>query len=93
MDEVEEEVLTSYAFPAPHRVKLHSTHTLERRNKAVKRRANGVGVFPYEASILRRIGAVLMEQNGDWPLQHRSLPQHTMTDSSTEVISTMPRAA
>lgn len=80
MDEAEEEVLAYFAFPASHRVKLHSTNTLERLNKEVKRRANVVGIFPNEASILRLIGAVLMEQNEDWQLQHRYMPQHSMTD-------------
>jgi hypothetical protein len=54
-------VLAYFAFPAPHRVKLHSTNTLERLNKEVKRRANVVGIFPNEASILHLIGAVLSE--------------------------------
>jgi transposase-like protein len=43
-------------------VKLHSTHGLERLNKEVKRRANVVGIFPNEASIVRLIGAILAEQ-------------------------------
>lgn len=93
MDEAEEDVLAYFAHPAPHRVKLHSTNTLERLNKEVKRRANVVGIFPNEASILRLIGAVLMEQNEEWQLQHRYMPQHTMTESSTEGIPTIPLAA
>jgi len=47
--------------------------------------ANVVGIFPNEASIRRLIGAVLMEQNEDWLLQHRYLPQHTLADSNTGV--------
>jgi transposase-like protein len=39
-----------------------------------------VGIFPNAASIRRLIGAVLMEQNEEWQLQHRYLPQHTMLD-------------
>jgi putative transposase len=95
MDEAEEDVLAYFAFPALHRVKLHSTNTLERLNKEVKRRANVVGIFPNEASILRLIGVVLMEQNEDWQLQHRYLPHHSMTDihdMSAEAAS-LPAAA
>jgi transposase-like protein len=84
MDEAEHDVLAYFAYPAAHRIKLHSTNTLERLNKEVKRRANVVGIFPNEASILRLIGAVLMEQNEEWQLQHRYLPQHTMTDGAGE---------
>ena len=81
MDQAETDVLAHLHFPPAHRVKLHSTNTLERLNKEVKRRANVVGIFPNVASIRRLIGAVLMEQNEEWQLQHRYLPQHTMLDT------------
>ncbi|WP_043701033.1 transposase [Methylobacterium sp. 4-46] len=32
-----------------------------------------VGIFPNEASIVRLIGAVLIEANDEWSLQHRYL--------------------
>lgn len=83
MDNAEADVLAHLHFPSAHRVKLHSTNTLERLNKEVKRRANVVGIFPNEASIRRLIGAVLMEQNEEWQLQHRYLPQHTMLDTGS----------
>ena len=83
MDQAEADVLAHLHFPLAHRVKLHSTNTLERLNKEVKRRANVVGIFPNVASIRRLIGAVLMEQNEEWQLQHRYLPQHTMLDTGS----------
>ena len=63
--------LSHLDFPEQHRSKLHSTNPLERLNKEVKRRADVVGIFPCEASIIRLIGAVLSEQNDEWQLQHR----------------------
>ena len=65
MDESEHDVLAFMAFPAQHRIKLHSTNPLERPNKEVKRRADVVGIFPDERSIMRLIGAVLLEQNDE----------------------------
>ncbi|WP_442900375.1 transposase [Geoalkalibacter sp.] len=35
-------MLACFGFPATHRVKLHSTNTLERLNKEFKRRATSV---------------------------------------------------
>lgn len=95
MDEAEEDVLADFAYPAPHRVKLPSTNTLERLNKEVKRRANVVGIFPNGKSILRLIGAVLMERNEDWLLQHRYLPQHSMTEipEANAELASLPAAA
>lgn len=97
MDEAEDDVLAYFGFPAAHRVKLHSTNTLERLNKEVKRRANVVGIFPNEGSIVRLIGAVLMEQNEEWQLQHRYMPQHTMTATTAEIseasLATLPLAS
>lgn len=73
MEEAENDVLAYMDFPAAHRVKLHSTNGLERLNKEVKRRADVVGIFPNEASIARLVGAVLLEANDEWQLQHRYL--------------------
>ena len=78
MDESEHDVLAYTGFPAQHRAKLHSTNPLERLNKEVKRRADVVGIFPCEASITRLIGAVLLEQNDEWQLQHRYMQVEAM---------------
>jgi putative transposase len=56
MDEAKEDVLAYMTFPGQHRVKLHSTNPLERLNEEVKRRADGVGIFPNEDRIVRLIG-------------------------------------
>ena len=66
MDASEHDVLAYLAFPVQHRAKLHSTNPLERLNKEVKRRADVVGILPSEASIIRVIDAVLLEQNDEW---------------------------
>ena len=80
MDESEHDVLAYTGFPAQHRAKLHSTNPLERLNKEVKRRADVVGIFPSELSIVRLIGAVLLEQNDEWQLRHRYMQVEAMAE-------------
>jgi putative transposase len=80
LDESEHDVLAYMGFPAQHRVKLHSTNPLERLNKEVKRRADVVGIFPSEPSILRLLGAVLLEANDEWQLQHRYMQVEAMAE-------------
>jgi putative transposase len=86
LDESEHDVLAYMGFPAQHRVKLHSTNPLERLNKEVKRRADVVGIFPSEQSILRLIGAVLLEANDEWQLQHRYMQVEAMAELLTPMI-------
>jgi putative transposase len=89
MDESEHDVLAYMSFPAQHRAKLHSTNPLERLNKEVKRRADVVGIFPNEPSIIRLIGAVLLEQNDEWLLQHRYMQIEAMTELAAPAIDAL----
>lgn len=98
MDEAEHDVLAYMTFPAQHRTKLHSTNPLERLNKEVKRRADVVGIFPNEESIVRLIGAVLLEANDEWQLQHRYMQVEAMTEleappADTQHMITSTKAA
>ncbi|NJD00214.1 IS256 family transposase, partial [Candidatus Erwinia dacicola] len=97
MDEAEAEGLAYFGFPGAHRVKIHSTNTLERLNKEVKRRSHVVGIFPNEESITQLLGAVLREQNEEWLLQNRYLPQHSMAEieqtAENDVIEALPLSA
>ncbi len=90
MDDSEHDVLAYMTFPAQHRTKLHSTNPLERLNKEVKRRADVVGIFPNEASITRLIGAVLLEQNDEWLLQHRYMQIEGMAELTPPLIDADP---
>jgi transposase-like protein len=98
MDDSEDDVLAYMAFPPQHRTKLHSTNPLERLNKEVKRRADVVGIFPSEASIIRLIGAVLLEANDEWQMQHRYMGVEAMGEMlnpphTNETLQLPPKAA
>jgi transposase-like protein len=91
IDDSETEVLSYLDFPEQHRSKLHSTNPLERLNKEVKRRADVVGIFPNEAAIVRLIGAVLLEQNDEWQLQHRYMQVEAMAELAAAAGPADPR--
>jgi len=80
MDEAEADVLAYMGFPVQHRAKLHSTNPLERLNGEIKRRSDVVGIFPNEAAVIRLIGALLLQQNDEWELQHRYMQVEGMAE-------------
>jgi transposase-like protein len=83
-------VLAHLDFPIQHRTKIHSTNPLERLNREVKRRADVVGIFPNEGSIVRLIGSVLLEANDEWQLQNRYMQTEPMAELIPPVIDAEP---
>ncbi len=81
-------------FAAAHRAKIHSTNPLERLNKEIKRRADVVGVFPNDEAITRLIGALLLEQNDEWAVQHeRYMSLETIAPLSDDPPISLPAMA
>jgi putative transposase len=74
----EEDLLAFYRFPSAHWSKLRSTNNIERVNKEIARRSDVVGIFPNDASVIRLIGALLIEQNDEWLLTRGYLSKESI---------------
>ncbi|MBE3590180.1 MAG: transposase [Firmicutes bacterium] len=92
--DAEDEVLAYMVFPARHSRQIQSTNPLERLHKELKRRAHVVGIFPNRASVLRLMGAVLMEQNDEWATGRRHFSAESMAEiGRREVNASIATAA
>ncbi len=78
LEAAEEDLLAFYRFPRSHRSKLRSTNPLERLNKEIGRRSDVVGIFPNDASAIRLVGALLIEQNDEWLICRRYLSEESL---------------
>jgi len=78
LEGAEEDLLAFYRFPSAHWSKLRSTNPLERVNREVGRRSDVVGIFPNDASVIRLVGPLLMEQNDEWLVGRRYLSAESL---------------
>jgi len=90
MDRSENDVLAYMAFPKQHWAQISSTNPLERLNKEIKRRADVVGIFPNDASIIRLVGALMLEQTDEWAVQRRYMTLETLAPISDDPFVSLP---
>lgn len=67
------EGLTVFRLPTSHRRRLRTSNMLERLNRELKRRTRVATLFPNDASLLRLVTALLMEQSEEWETGMRYL--------------------
>src|SRR5690554_6677906 len=66
LDEAFDDVTAVLAIPLKYRKRLRTTNGVERLNQEVRRRERVIRIFPNEASVIRLMGALLIEQDEKW---------------------------
>jgi len=66
IDDEIESCFSVYNLPEIHHRRMKSTNMIERLNQELKRRSRVIRIFPNEASCLRVLGTICMEQSESW---------------------------
>lgn len=61
-----DDAIAILALPAPYRVRLRITNGVERLNEEIRRRERVIRIFPNRESVVRLLGALLLEQDEVW---------------------------
>jgi putative transposase len=96
MEQAKGNVLALRAFPPEHWRKIWSTNPLESLNKEIKRCTRVVGIFPNDATIIRLMGALLLEQQEEWQLNGRRVFSElamAKLDNSSNQLQDQPNPA
>ncbi|MBS7688386.1 transposase, partial [Limosilactobacillus fermentum] len=68
-----DELMMIYQLPEELRKRLRTNNTIERVNQEIRRRDRVIRIFPNDLSVLRLMGALLIEQNEKWAAGPRYL--------------------
>jgi putative transposase len=80
LQDAETDILAFMHFPPAHWRRLASNNLLERLNREIRRRTDVVQVFPDQASLIRLIGALLMEVDTEWAVGRRYFSAASMRE-------------
>jgi len=66
LDEAFDDITAVLALPLKYRKRLRTTNGVERLNEEIRRRERVIRIFPNAASVIRLMGALLIEQDEKW---------------------------
>ena len=66
LDESFDDVTAVFSLPEKYRKRLRTSNSIERLNEELRRRERVIRIFPNEDSLIRLMGAILIEQHEKW---------------------------
>ena len=66
LEEGFDDVMAVMNLPEKYRKRLRTTNSVERLNEEVRRRDRVIRIYPNEASVIRLLGSILIEQDEKW---------------------------
>ena len=82
IDEEIESCFSVYNLPQSHHRRMRSTNMIERLNQELKRRSRVIRIFPNDASCLRVLGTMCMEQSEGWESERIYLTMKTSDENT-----------
>lgn len=76
-----EDVISVLSLPMKYRKRLRTSNSIERLNQEIRRRERVIRIFPNSDSVIRLMGALLMEQHEKWATGRKYLDMQEYYDS------------
>ena len=92
LEEGFDDIMAVMSLPEKYRKRLRTSNSIERLNEEIRRRDRVIRIYPNEASVIRLLGAILMEQDEKWASGRKYLDMEEYYNSinnqqSTDAIS------
>ena len=96
LEAMEDDLLAYTAFPPGHWSKIWSNNPIERLNRELKRRTDVVQIFPNPESVIRLVGALLVEVNDEMISAEKryiaAASLATLTEPEENQLASLPAA-
>lgn len=80
-----EDSMVIMALPSKYRIALRTSNIIERENREIRRREKVIGIFPNTESVIRLIGAVLLDDHNDWSTAQRLFDMQDYYDKLSNI--------
>jgi transposase-like protein len=92
LEEGFEDSITIMALPSKYRIALRTSNIIERENREIRRREKVIQVFPNTDSIIRLMGALLMDDHNGWSTSQRLFDMKEYFDKQGIIQSKLQRS-